>query len=74
MFKLALVAKKNIDIDNLINPSDQKLATPAIFEEARESENAQDKAAKLTRSLEEQRRHGFEENALIKAAIKCLAV
>ena len=34
MFKLALIAKENIDINNLIYFSDPKTATQAIFQEA----------------------------------------
>ena len=60
-----MIAKENIDIDNRINPLDQKIATPAKFEEIQESENAQDKAEILARNLEEQRRYENEQNILI---------
>ena len=66
MFQLALIAKINIDIYNLINHSDRKIATLVIFEETAETENAQDEAARLARNLEEIRRYGYEENALSK--------
>ena len=62
---MALIAEENIDIDNSVNHSDEKIAIPSIIEEDPESENAQDKAAILARNLEEQRRHENEENAVI---------
>ena len=66
MIHLALVAKENIDFDIFINTPDRKIATPATFNETPDRENAQDKAAKLARVLEEKQRYEDEENALIK--------
>ena len=69
MFQLALIAKENIDINNLLNPSDRKIVTPATFEKAPDSKSA-DKAARLARNIEEKRRYEDEENALIKSKQK----
>ena len=70
MFQLALIAKENVEIENLINSSDRSIATPATFEETPESENAQDKAARQARNLEEKQRYEDEEKALIKSELK----
>ena len=70
MFQLALIAKENVDIDNLINPSDRRIATPATFEETPDSENGQDKAARLARNLEEKQRYEDEEGTSIKSEFK----
>ena len=66
MIQLALIAKENIDFDVFINSPDRKKATPATFNETPDRENAQDKAAKLARVLEEKQRYEDKHNALIK--------
>ena len=68
MFQLALIAKENIDIDNLNKPWYRSISIPALIEEAPDSKNNQDKAA--TTAKTKTKKGEDEANAIKKIKVK----
>ena len=65
-FQLAIIAKENIDIDNLLNPTEYH-PHPPLLENPPEGETETQKTSRLERNIREQNRYDDEETASIKS-------
>ena len=55
-FTLAIIAKENIDIENLLNPSERHHPQPPNLENPMEGETDNQRQSRLERNIQEQRR------------------
>ena len=60
LFQLAIIAKKNIDLDNLLNPTERYHPQPPLLENPPESETEPQKTSRLERNIREQKRYDDE--------------
>ena len=70
MFQLAIIAKENIDIENLLNPSERQHPLPPNLENSTDGETDTQRRSRLERNSQEQRRYDAEETASIKTETK----
>ena len=72
LFHLALIEKENIDIENLLDPSERHHPQPPTFKNPTGNESENQRKSKIDRNIQEQRRYNEEETASIKTEIKNL--
>ena len=70
LFHLAIIAKENIDIENLLSPSDRHHPQPPKFENPLDGETENQRKSRIDRNVQEQRRYDEEETASIKTETK----
>ena len=70
LFQLAIIAKENIDIENLLNPSERQHPLPPNLENSPDGETDAQRRSRLERNTQEQRRYDEEETASIKTETK----
>ena len=70
LFQLAIIAKENIDIENLLNPSERHHPLPPNLENSTDGETDTQRRSRLERNSQEQRRYDEEETASIKTETK----
>ena len=70
LFHLAIIAKENIDIENLINPSEKHHLQPPSLENPLNGEMENQKKSRIDRNIQKQRRYDEEETASIKTETK----
>ena len=70
LFHLAIIAKENIDIENLLNPSERRHPQPPTLENPTENESESLRKSRKDRNIQEQRRHDEEETASTKSETK----
>ena len=70
LFQLAIIAKENIDIENLLNPSERQHPLPPNLENPPDGETDAQRRLRLERNIQEQRRYDEEETASIKTETK----
>ena len=70
LFHLAIIAKENIDIKNLLNPSERPDPQPPKLENPLDGETESKRKSRIDRNVQEQRRYDEEETALIKTESK----
>ena len=70
MFHLAIIAKENINIANLLNPSERHHPQPPYLENPLDGETDNQRKSKMDRNVQEQRRYDEEESASIKFETK----
>ena len=70
LFQLAIIAKENIDIENLLNPSERYHPLPPTLENPPENESDAQKTSRIERNIREQKRFDDEEMASIKSETK----
>ena len=64
LFHLAIIAKENINIENLLNPQPPNLENPL------DDETENQRKSRMDRNVQEQRRYDEEESASIKSETK----
>ena len=69
-FQLAIIAKGNRDIENLLNPIKTHQPQPPALKIPTENEMKVQRKAQLERNMQEQKRYDAEEAASIKAETK----
>ena len=70
LFQLAIIAKENIDIENLLNPSERYHPLPPTLENPPENESDAQKPSRTERKIREQKKFDDEEMASIKSETK----
>ena len=70
LFHLAIVAKENIDSENLLNPSERHHPQPPNLENPMDGETENQRQLRMDRNAQEQRRYDEEESASIKSETK----
>ena len=70
LFHLAIIAKENIDIENLLNPSERHHPQPPNLENPMDGETANQRQSRMERNTIEQRRYDEEESASSKSETK----
>ena len=70
LFHSAIIAKENIDIENLPNPSKSYHPQPPNFENPMDGETDNQRQPRMERNTQEQRRYDEEESASIKSETK----
>ena len=70
LFHLAKIAKENIDIENLLNPSERHHPQPPNLENPMDGETDNQRRSRMERNTQEQRRYDKEESASIKSETK----
>ena len=70
LFQLAIIAKENIDIENLLNPSERQHPLPPNLENSTDGETDTQRRSRLERNTQEQRRYDEEETASMKTETK----
>ena len=70
LFQLAIIAKENIDIENLLNPTERYHPLPPELENPPENETDSQKTSRLERNIREQKRYDDEEMASINSETK----
>ena len=70
LFQLAIIAKENIDIENLLNPLERYHPLPPTLENPPENESDAQKTSRIERNIREQKRFDDEEMASIKSETK----
>ena len=70
LFQLAIIAKENIDIENLLNSSVGYHPLPPTLENPPENESDAQKTSRIERNIREQKRFDDEEMASIKSETK----
>ena len=70
LFQLAIIAKENIDIENLLNPSERHHPQPPNLEKPTDGETDSQRRSRTERNTQEQRRYNEEESASIKTETK----
>ena len=70
LFQLAIIAKENIDIENLLNPTERYHPPPPTLENRPENESDAQKTSRIERNIQEQKRFDDEEMASIKSETK----
>ena len=70
LVQLALIAKENIDIENLLNPTEQYHPLPPTLENPPENKTDSQKTSRLERNIREQKRYDDEEMVSIKSETK----
>ena len=70
LFQLAIIAKENIDIENLLNPTERYHSPPPTLENRPENESDAQKTSRIERNIQEQKRFDDEEMASIKSETK----
>ena len=70
LFHLAIIAKENIHIENLLNPSERRHPQPPTLENPTEKVSESLGKSRIDRTIQEQRRHDEEETASIKSETK----
>ena len=70
LFQLAIIAKENIDIENLLDPSERYHPLPPTLENPPENESDAQKTSRIERNIREQKRFDDEEMASIKSETK----
>ena len=70
LFHLAIIAKENIDIENLLNPSERHHPQPPNLENPLDAETENQRKSRMDRNVREQRRYDEEESASIKSETK----
>ena len=66
LFHLAIIAKANIDNENLLNPSERHPPQPPSLENPTDYESENQRKSRVDRNTQEQRRYDEEETASIK--------
>ena len=61
LFQLAIIAKENIDIENLLNPTERYHPPPPTLENPPENESDAQKTSRIERNIQEQKRFDDEE-------------
>ena len=70
LFHLAIIAKENIEIKNLLNPSERHHPQPPNLENPMDGETDNQRQSRIERKPQEQRRYDKEESASIKSETK----
>ena len=70
LFQLAVIAKENIVIDNLLNPTERYDPPPPQLENPPEGETETQKLTRLEKNICEEKRYDEEEKASIKTDTK----
>ena len=70
LFQLAIIAKENIDIEHLLNPSERHHPQPPSLENPTDGETDSQRRSRMERNTQEQRRYDEEESASIKSETK----
>ena len=70
LFHLAIIAKENIDIKNLLSPSERHHPQTSNLENPLDDETDNQRKSRLDRNVQEQRRYDEEESAFIKSETK----
>ena len=70
MFQLAIIAKENIDIENILIPSERHHPQPPNLENPTDGETDSQRRSRMERNTQEQRRYDKEESASIKSETK----
>ena len=70
LFQLAKIAKENIDIENLLNPTERYHPLPPTLENPPGNETDSQKTSRLERNIREQKRYDDEEIVSIKSETK----
>ena len=70
LFQLAIIAKENIDIENLLNLTERYHPLPPIPENSSENESDAQKTSRIEKNIREQKRFDDEEMASIKSETK----
>ena len=70
LFQPAIIAKENIDIENLLNATERYRPPPPTLENPPENESDAQKTSRIERNIREQKRFGDEEMASIKSETK----
>ena len=70
LFQLAMIAKKNIDIDNILNPIERYHPHSPVLENPQENETETQKTSRMERNIREQKRYDDKERASIKLETK----
>ena len=61
LFHLAIIAKENIDIENLLNPSERHHLQPPNLENPLDGKTENQRKSRIDRNVQEQRRYDEEE-------------
>ena len=72
LFHLAIIAKENVDIENLLSPSERHHPRPPKLENRRKPNRNSKRKTRLERNIPEQKRYDDEQAASIKSKIKKL--
>ena len=70
LFQLAIIAKENIDIENMLNPSERYHPLPPTLANPPENESDAQKTSRIERNIREQKRFDDEKMASIKSETK----
>ena len=70
LFQLAIIAKENIDIENLLNPTERYHPPPPTLENPPKNESDAQKTSRIESNIQEQKRFNDEEMASIKLETK----
>ena len=70
LFHLAIIAKENIDIENLLNPSERHHPQPPNLENPMDGETDKQRQSRMEKNTQERRRYDEEELASIKYETK----
>ena len=70
LFHLAIIAKENIDIENLLNLSERHHPQPPTMEKPTDNESESQRKSRIDRNIQEKRRYDEEETASIKSETK----
>ena len=70
LFQLAVIAKENIDIDNLLKPTERCHPRPPLLENPPEGQTKTHKLTCLEKNIREQKRYEDEETASMKTGTK----
>ena len=70
LYQLAIIAKENIDIENLFNPTERYHPPPPTLQYPPENESDAQKTSRIERNIREQKRFDDEEMASIKSETK----
>ena len=71
---LAIIAKENIDIENLLNLLERHHPQPPTLENPTDNKSESQRKSRIDRNIQEQRRYDEEEAASIKSETKNLTV
>ena len=70
LFHLAIIAKENVDIENLLNPSERHHTLPPTLENPTENESENQRKTLKGRNIQEQKQYDGEEAASSKTETK----
>ena len=70
LFHLAIIAKENVDIENLLNPSERHHTLPPTLENPTENESENQRKTLKERNIQEQKQNDGEEAASSKTETK----